>query len=100
MAYSTLCLQYGMDTIGTMYHEAWLVACQKLFTVTKCQQVYLLNMTASGFFSKYCEKKEIVGIFNIRESVDSLCREGPDMQYMQYLSKSRIASPQTRQKLI
>ena len=31
----------------------------------------------------------------IRESVDSLCRDGTDMQYMQYLSKSRITSPQT-----
>ena len=32
----------------------------------------------------------------IRESVDSLCRDGADVQYMQYLSKSRITSPQTR----
>ena len=30
----------------------------------------------------------------IRESVDSLCRDGADAQYMQYLSKSRITSPQ------
>ena len=37
---------------------------------------------------------------NIRESVDSLCRDGADAQYMQYLSKSRITSPQTRKKLI
>ena len=36
----------------------------------------------------------------IRESVDSLCRDGADAQYMQYLSKSRITSPQTRKKLI
>ena len=27
---------------------------------------------------------------NIRESVESLCRDGADVQYMQYLSKSRI----------
>ena len=33
----------------------------------------------------------------IRESVDSLCRDGADAQY---LSKSRITSPQTRKKLI
>ena len=39
-------------------------------------------------------------IDNIRESVDSLCRDGADAQYMQYLSKSRITSPQTRKKLI
>ena len=36
----------------------------------------------------------------IRESVDSLCRDGADAQYMQYLSKSRITPPQTRRKLI
>ena len=35
---------------------------------------------------------------HIRESVDSLCRDGADAQYMQYLSKSRITSPQTRKK--
>ena len=29
-------------------------------------------------------------IYVIRESVDSLCRDGADAQYMQYLSKSRI----------
>ena len=29
----------------------------------------------------------------IRESVDSLCRDGADTQCMQYLSKSRITSP-------
>ena len=32
----------------------------------------------------------------IRESVDSLCRDGADAQYMQYLSKSRITSTQIR----
>ena len=31
----------------------------------------------------------------IRESVDSLRRDGANAQYMQYLSKSRITSPQT-----
>ena len=36
----------------------------------------------------------------IRESVDSLCRDGADTQYMQYLSQSCITSPQTRKKLI
>ena len=35
----------------------------------------------------------------IRESVNSLCRDGADAQYMrQYLSKSRITSPQIRKK--
>ena len=31
----------------------------------------------------------------LRELVDSLCRNGADAQYMQYLNKSRITSPQT-----
>ena len=31
---------------------------------------------------------------SIRESVDSLCKDGMDMQYMQYLSKSHITQPQ------
>ena len=34
--------------------------------------------------------------FIIRESVDSLCRDGANAQYMQYLSKSRITSLQIR----
>ena len=46
----------------------------------------------------YCTDKAITFVsfsypqlaFNIRESVDSLCRDGADTQYMQYLSKSRI----------
>ena len=37
---------------------------------------------------------------HISKSVDSLCRDGADAQYMQYLSKSCITSPQTRKKLI
>ena len=40
------------------------------------------------------------GTKRIRESVDSLCRDGADTQYMQYLSKSCITSPQTHKKLI
>ena len=39
-----------------------------------------------------CEKLSIYMF--IRESVDSLCRDGADAQYMQYLSKCRITSPQ------
>ena len=35
-----------------------------------------------------------VGTVDIGESVDSLCRDGADAQYIQYLSKSRITSPQ------
>ena len=35
----------------------------------------------------------------IRESVDSLSRDGTDVQYMQYLNKSRITSPQVPKSL-
>ena len=35
-----------------------------------------------------------------RKSVDFLCRDGGYKQYMQYLSKSRITSPQTCKKFI
>ena len=31
--------------------------------------------------------------YPIRELVDSLCRDGTEAQYIQYLSKSRITSP-------
>ena len=44
--------------------------------------------------------RSIISKVLIRESVDSLCRDGADAQYMQYLSKSRITSPQTSKKLI
>ena len=36
-----------------------------------------------------------VEVYNISESVD-LYRDGANEQYMQYLSKSRITSPQLR----
>ena len=44
---------------------------------------------------RYLIKITPVGL-TIRESVDSLCRDGADAQYMQYLRKSRITSPQIR----
>ena len=46
-------------------------------------------------YKKMCSRSRIDLSF-IRESVDSLCRDGADAQYMQYLSKSLIISPQTR----
>ena len=45
------------------------------------------NLSASQPFKK-CPR--------IRKSIQSLCRDGADAQYMQYLSKNRITSPQTR----
>ena len=45
----------------------------------------------------FCKKSGVKMLHAyIRESVDTLCRDGADVQYMQYLSKSRITSPQTR----
>ena len=43
-----------------------------------------------------CLNRSLLFATNIRESVDSLCRDGADAQYMQYLRKSRITSPQIR----
>ena len=42
----------------------------------------------------------LLNVLHIRESVDSVCKDGTDAQYMQYLNKNRITSPQTRKKLI
>ena len=36
-----------------------------------------------------------MGVKLTRESVDFLCRDGADTQYMQYLSKTHVTSPQT-----
>ena len=41
-------------------------------------------MAIWGFLSK-CSSRDVL---LIRESVDSLCRDGADAQYMQYLSKT------------
>ena len=39
---------------------------------------------------------QLPNFLSISESVDTLCRNGADAQYMQYLRKSRIISPQIR----
>ena len=58
------------------------------------------RMTIIAGTPNYCiNSKYIVVIYTgifIRESVDSLCRDGADAQYMQYLSKNRITLPQIR----
>ena len=51
-------------------------------------------------FVHFLTLARFVKFTDIRESVDSPCRDGADAQYMQYLSKSRVTSPQTRKKLI
>ena len=43
-----------------------------------------------------CLIHNLANLASIRESVDSLCRDGANVQYMQYLRKSRIISPQIR----
>ena len=45
-------------------------------------------------FDKLWFAKSNCTLLLIRESVDSLCRDGADTQYMQYLSKSCITLPQ------
>ena len=74
------------------------------------ERVWLARLITINFWSllieivlcKFLYASKEDAIYGIRESVDSLCRDGADAQYMQYqvLSKSRITSPQTRKKLI
>ena len=58
------------------------------------------GLPTRSVWTRVCAQKQPVlalSVGNIRESVDSLCRGGADVQPdMQYLSKSRITSPQTR----
>ena len=70
-----------------------------------CFALYHLTLITStraqlSFRAVVAMNNVIPAKWRIRESVDSLCRDGADAQYMQYLSKSRITSPQTRKKLI
>ena len=60
-------------------------------TASSCHSYYHLHAGSLGRM-----KKQLVGRRSIRESVDSLCRDGAS----QCLSKSRITSPQMRWKLI
>ena len=61
---------------------------------------YAKSLCIQNFAIRICACLLTVVCSIIRESVDSLCRIGADAQYMQYLSKSRITSPQTRKKLV
>ena len=58
-----------------------------------CQTSSILSQTMHTYTHYFVHRV-------ITESVDSPCRDGADAQYMQYLSKSRITSPQTCKKLI
>ena len=60
--------------------KSYIKLCEHVYWSTQCNETR----------DCYCEQPII------RESVDSLCRDGADAQYMQYLSKSRITSPQIR----
>ena len=79
---TVLCCLLAMKTFtkgGPMYHEL------EEFQVTKGDPMY-----------HELEEFQVTKGDPIRESVDSLCGDGTDAQYMQYLSKSRITLPQTR----
>ena len=60
----------------------------------------LRTWVAHGQHSLHCLQADsdiyIYIYIYIRESVDSLCRDGADAQDMQHLSKSRITSPKIR----
>ena len=85
---------------------SWLVYCTLQNILSKIIGYYSC-ITPSYSKSSGCNRviisvgKVVTQLYIIiRESVDSLCRDGADAQYMQYLSKSRITSPQTRKKFI
>ena len=68
----------------------------KLFVPLKVSTVLLYVKIAPPESTELLLKLFVPLKVLIRESVDSLCRDGADAQYMQYLSKSRTTSPQTR----
>ena len=64
-------------------------------SVLLCHHVYIY--TRKGCISNF----QIIELYNfrryiIRESVDSLCRDGADAQYHAILKQKHITSPQTR----
>ena len=73
--------------------EGRVVGVPKFHSWGKCTMP-LTNINSDWMFNASSGLCIILGY--IRESVDSLCRDGADAQYMQYLSKSRTTSPQTR----
>ena len=82
-------------------HNVAIVKSQKFLTklsTTKfCEKSFPMGMLSMSCenLSSVSEAFKLLRII-IRELVDSLCRDGADAQYMQYLSKSRITSPQIR----
>ena len=77
------------------------------FNSCVCTCISMCAVGVSEEFTFCCDCSTVWSVFkiwsesllpkhSIRESVDSLCRDGADAQYMQYLSKSRITSPQIR----
>ena len=72
------------ETAGSM-NQGYISTTEIVFTES---EVYIVT-TGSVLLIRECMSTYI------RESVDSLCRDGANAQYMQYLSKSRITSPQT-----
>ena len=77
------CLQLGQTVQCVTLLERYEKCNEQLIII--CNVLNHTKQTAnSGVILQHC----------IRESVDSLCRDGADAQYMQYLSKSRITSPQ------
>ena len=57
-----------------------------------------LNRCSISFAKSWVEDCLELNFKYIRESVDSLCRDGADAQYMQYLSKNRINFTTNTQK--
>ena len=71
-----------------------MFSCKQNVVVAFMPIAQITNTAAD--FPAYSEQYRCIYICIIRESVDSLCRDGANAQYMQYLSKCRITSPQIR----
>ena len=90
-----------MDVI-VLHHKSWMSSWKrnKLFSGTYILVCYHNSLFSLSCLPRWhhdlCTSGEEIGVMGlIRESIDSLCRDGTDAQYMQYLSTSRITSPQT-----
>ena len=84
------------DVRGLKEDDRALNTVQKLLISTTAEQDYSAQETCHlllmlPMYMASCDFEML-----IRESVDSLCRDGANAQYMQYLSKNRLTSPQIR----
>ena len=85
---------YSCLLLYTIVYSSILQCTTIYSSILQCTTIYSSILQCTTIYSSILQCTTIYS--SIRESVDSLCRDGADAQYMQYLSKSRITSPQTR----